>query len=96
MGHYRLGIILSNKVLQFFVTNDKKISVEGIQPALFLSLHLVQGQINDLGSERVSKSEFIEVRLHSTENKLKREKLIFPSFNFDFIKSGEHLPITNF
>ena len=45
-----------------------------------------------LGSEGLSRSEFIEAHLHSIEDNFGRENLVFPSFNFNFKETGEFPP----
>ena len=65
-------------LLRIFVADDKEIRIEGNSTTLFLSIRFVQGQKNDVGTERLSRSEFIEVNLHSIENRFGRENLIFP------------------
>ena len=44
VGTLLIGITLSENCLHFFVSDDKQVSAERTQPALFLSLRFVQGQ----------------------------------------------------
>ena len=69
-----------------------KFQLKGFSPPYYFHCALSKVKLNDLGSERLSRSEFIEAHLLSIENKFGRENLIFPSFNFDFKETGEFCP----
>ena len=72
-----------------------KFQLKGIKPPHYFHCALSKVRLNDLGSDQLSRSEFIQAHLHSIEDKFGRENLIFPSFNFDFKQTGEYRPQTD-
>ena len=66
--------------------------LKGLNPPYFFHCALSKVELINLGTERLSRTAFIEAHLHSIENKFGRENLIFPSFNFDFKETGEFRP----
>ena len=70
----------------------KNFELKGVKPPYFFHCALSKVRLDDVGSEQLSRNEFIEAHLHSIENNFGRENLIFPSFNFDFKESGEFRP----
>lgn len=69
-----------------------KIQLKGLNPPFFFHCALSKVKLNDLGSKRLSRSEFIETHIRSIDNNFGRENLIFPSFNFRFKETGEFRP----
>ena len=69
-----------------------KFQLKGLNPPYFFHCALSKVKLTDLGSERLSRSEFIEAHLYSIENKFGRENLIFRSFSFNFKETGEFGP----
>ena len=63
-----------------------------LNPPYFFHCALSKVKLIDVGSKRLSRSEFIKAHLYSIENNFGQENLIFPSFNFDFKKTGEFRP----
>lgn len=70
----------------------KKFQLKGLNPPYFFHCALSKVKLNYLGSESLSRSEFIEAHLQFIENKFGHDNLIFPSFNFDFKETGEYRP----